>query len=164
MSEIFMLDSNLGILYGIGEDKLQHLEDHYASIARSDPRNHGGLRAPFHSPSLASRSVPNPVTLVASFRWNAALYDAPPAPIPGKRGRKQMKGKRRLSLKQRLADPSTVWQSLPVKWYNGAIRKVLSFSGTSLWYMLGKLPSLSGGSWCETPRASSKIPLCSAPT
>lgn len=87
-------------------------------------------------------SRPNPVTLVARFRWNAALYDAPPTPIPGKRGRKPTKGKRQLSLKQRLADPSTVWQSLPVKWYNGTIREVLSFSGTSLWYTPGKPPVL----------------------
>jgi hypothetical protein len=86
------------------------------------------------------RSRLNPVTLVACFRWNAALYDYPPAPIPGKRGRKPTKGKRQLSLKQRLADPSTVWQSLQVKWYNGTIREVLSFSGTSLWYTPGKPP------------------------
>jgi len=59
MSEIFMLDNNLGILYGIGVDNRQHLEDHHASIARPDPRNHGGLRAPLHSPSLASRSGPD---------------------------------------------------------------------------------------------------------
>jgi hypothetical protein len=27
-------------------------------------------------------SLPSPVTLVARFRWNAALYDPPPAPVP----------------------------------------------------------------------------------
>jgi len=54
------------------------------------------------------RSFPNPVTLVARFRWNAALYDPPPPPIPGKRGRKPLKGKRQPSLKERLVDPSTV--------------------------------------------------------
>jgi hypothetical protein len=88
------------------------------------------------------RSLLNPVTLVARFRWNAALYDSPPAPIPGKRGRKPTKGKRQLSLKQRLADPSTVWQNLTVKWYNGTTREVLSFSGASLWYTPGKPPVL----------------------
>lgn len=86
------------------------------------------------------RSLPNPVTLVARFRWNAALYDAPRAPIPGKRGRKPTKGKRQLSLKQRLSDTSTVWRSLRVKWYNGTIRDVLYFSGTSFWYTPGKAP------------------------
>lgn len=85
-------------------------------------------------------SLRNPVTLVARFRWNAALYDAPPAPILGKRGRKPTKGKRQLSLKQRLTDPSTVWQRIPVRWYNGTIREVQSFSGTSLWYTPGKPP------------------------
>jgi hypothetical protein len=85
-------------------------------------------------------SLRNPVTLVARFRWNAALYDAPTSPTPGKRGRKPTKGKRQLSLKQRLTDLSTVWQRIPVRWYNGTIREVLFFSGTSLWYTPGKLP------------------------
>ena len=57
MSEIFILDSHLAILYGIGLDNRQHSEDLYACLARPDPRNHGGVRASLHSPSLASCSV-----------------------------------------------------------------------------------------------------------
>ena len=94
------------------------------------------------------RSLPNPVTLVARFRWNAALYDPPPAPIPGKRGRKPLKGKRQPSLKERLVDPSTAWEKLSVRWYNGTTRELLAFSGTSLWYTPGKAPGchpLGGG-------------------
>jgi DDE superfamily endonuclease len=86
------------------------------------------------------RSLPNPVTLVTRFRWNAALYDQPPKPIAGKRGRKPTKGKRQPSLKQRLGDPSTAWESLTVTWYNATIREVLAFCGTSLWYTPGKPP------------------------
>ena len=86
------------------------------------------------------RSLPNPVTLVARFRWNAALYDPPPAPIPGKRGRKPQKGKRQPPLKQRLTDPSTAWEKLMVRWYNGTTRELLAFSGASLWYTPGKPP------------------------
>jgi len=86
------------------------------------------------------RCLANPAVLVARFRWNAALYDSPPAPTPGKRGRKPTKGKRRPSLKQRLADPSTIWLSCQVKWYTATIREVLFFSGVSLWYTPGKPP------------------------
>jgi hypothetical protein len=86
------------------------------------------------------RSLPNPVTLVARFRWNAALYDPPPVPIPGKRGRKPLKGKRQASLKERIVDPSTAWEQLSVRWYNGTTRELLVFSGTSLWYTPGKPP------------------------
>ena len=89
---------------------------------------------------LFCRSLLHPVTLVARFRWNAALYDPPPAPVPGKRGPKPKKGKRQPSLKQRLADPTTSWQKLTVRWYNHTMREVLVFSGTSLWYTPGKPP------------------------
>lgn len=82
----------------------------------------------------------NPVTLVARFRWNAALYDLPPNPIPGKRGPKPRKGKREPSLKQRLDDPATAWEKLVVRWYKGEIREVLAFSGFSMWYTPGKAP------------------------
>ena len=86
------------------------------------------------------RSLPNPATLVARFRWNAALYDPPPPPIPGKRGRKPLKGKRQPSLKERLLDPSTIWENLSVRWNTGATRELLAFSGASLWYTPGKPP------------------------
>jgi hypothetical protein len=86
------------------------------------------------------RSLPNPVTLVARFRWNAARYDPPPLPIPGKRGRKPLKGKRQACLKERIVDPSTAWEQLSVRWYNGTTRELLVFSATSLWYTPGKPP------------------------
>jgi hypothetical protein len=86
------------------------------------------------------RCTPCPVTLVARFRWNAALYDPPPAPIPGKRGRKPQKGKRQLSLKQRLNDPATIWEKLSVQWYKGETREVMACSDISLWHTPGKSP------------------------
>ncbi len=79
------------------------------------------------------RSFPNPVTLVARFRWNAALYDPPPPPIPGKRGRKPLKGKRQSSLKERLVDPSTAWEKLSIRWYNEASRELLAFVRRKIW-------------------------------
>jgi hypothetical protein len=86
------------------------------------------------------RSFLNPVILVARFRWNAALNDFPPAPIPGKRGRKPQKGKRQPSLKQRLDDPATVWENLYVHWYQEGTHEVLACSDISLWYTPGKPP------------------------
>ena len=86
------------------------------------------------------RSFPDPIVLVARFRWNAALYDFPPAPIPGKRGRRPKKGKRQPSLKQRIEDLTAAWENLSVRWYKGEIRQILACSGISLWYTPGKPP------------------------
>lgn len=80
------------------------------------------------------------VTLVARFRWDAALYDPPPPPVPGKRGRKPQKGKRQLSLSERAADPRAVWQTFTVRWYEGVRKKVQILSGVSLWYKAGTPP------------------------
>jgi len=86
------------------------------------------------------RSPSNPITLVARFRWNAALYDPAPAPVPGKRGRKPLKGQRQPSLRQRLIDPTTPWEKLKVRWYNGASQEVIASTATALWYTPGKAP------------------------
>jgi hypothetical protein len=87
-------------------------------------------------------SQANPITLVARFRWNALLYDLPAPPIPGKRGRKPQKGKRLPSLKQLLVDPATIWETILVRWYDGAIKELLVFSGVGLWHTPGKSPVL----------------------
>ena len=80
------------------------------------------------------------VTLVARFRWDAALYDPPPPPVPGKRGRKPKKGNRQPSLRERAADPSAAWQTLAVRWYEGVRKEVQILSGVSLWYKAGTPP------------------------
>ena len=80
------------------------------------------------------------VTLVARFRWDAALYDPPPPPVPGKRGRKPKKGQRQPSLSERAADPRAAWQTLAVRWYEGVRKEVHILSGVSLWYKSGTAP------------------------
>lgn len=80
------------------------------------------------------------VVLVARFRWDAALYDPPPPPVPGKRGPKPKKGKRQPSLKERAADPSAAWQTFRVRWYEGVHKPVQILSGVSLWYKAGTPP------------------------
>jgi len=63
--------------------------------------------------------LPNPVLLVSRLRLDAALFDPPPPPSPGKRGRKPKKGGRQPSLEKIAKDPSTRWSSLEIVWYDG---------------------------------------------
>ncbi len=85
-------------------------------------------------------SYAHPVTLVARFRLDAQLYDWPGAQPPGKPGQKPQKGKRQPSLKQRLEDPKTAWQTIKMPWYGGLMRRLEIVSGTALWYTRGEKP------------------------
>jgi hypothetical protein len=87
-----------------------------------------------------ARALPGTVILVARFRWDAALYDPPPPPVPGKRGPKPKKGKRQPSLSERAEDPTSVWKTVWVRWYEGVHKHVCVLSGVSLWYQSGKPP------------------------
>ena len=86
------------------------------------------------------RSYTNPVTLVARFRLDAQLYDWPEKQAKGKRGPKPQKGKRQLSLQNRLEDPKTVWRTISIRWYGGVVRTLEITSGQSLWYTPGEKP------------------------
>ncbi len=88
------------------------------------------------SPALCCAGLPMPVTLAARFRLDAALYDPPPSEQPGKRGPKPEKGKRQDSLAERINDPTTIWSPIKVLWYDGVMRNLEIFSGTSLWHTL----------------------------
>lgn len=80
------------------------------------------------------------ITYVSRLRLDAALYD-PPLPRPkGKRGKKPKKGARIASLKSRLTDKTTVWESHDVAWYGGRPRRLELTSGTALWYTPGYDP------------------------
>lgn len=78
--------------------------------------------------------------LVTRLRLDAALYDPPPPPQPGKRGPKPKKGARQPNLKARLTDPATAWQTLSVAWYGGVQRTVAVATDTALWYRSGSTP------------------------
>lgn len=82
----------------------------------------------------------NPVTLVARFRLDAKLYDFPGEQPKGKPGPKPQKGDRQSSLKERLADPKTIWQTITIAWYGGNIRTLEITWGKSLWYSDGQKP------------------------
>lgn len=74
------------------------------------------------------------VTQVARLRMDAGLYDFPAPQAGSKRGPKPKKGARQPSLRQRLADPHTVWHPARVAWYGQQIKDVEWVSGVSLWY------------------------------
>lgn len=83
-------------------------------------------------------SVRNHACVITRLRLDAALYDFVPPRPAGKVGRKRKKGKRLLSLQQRLDDPDTEWTEITIpQWYNHGSKKMLVASGTALWYHSG---------------------------
>jgi DDE superfamily endonuclease len=81
-----------------------------------------------------------PVIVITRLRLDAALYEPPPPPQPGKRGPKPKKGARQPNLKARLADPATEWRPAAVAWYGGATKNLAVATGTALWHRAGRDP------------------------
>jgi DDE superfamily endonuclease len=88
----------------------------------------------FAAVELASDCRRHRVTLVCRLRIDAALYDPPPVPPPGRRGPKPKKGPRQPSPKRRAADPATQWESVEVDWYGGPGKAMQVVTGTGLWH------------------------------
>jgi hypothetical protein len=84
----------------------------------------------------------NPITLIARFRLDAALYAPAPKRQPGKKGRSRKKGQRLPTLEQVLEDTRTVWKKVLIpNWYGEGKREVEITSGTAVWYHSG-MPAL----------------------
>jgi len=84
-------------------------------------------------------AAPVNLTWIVRFRLDARLHDFPPPYIKGQLGRPPQKGKRQISLQQRVTDKHTNW--IPVifsKWYEQENKKVHIASGTAIWYRAGK--------------------------
>lgn len=79
----------------------------------------------------------NPVTYISRLRLDARLFDQPGPQPPSKPGPKPKKGKRQLSLNQRLKDPKTKWWKLSIPWYGGKKREIEIATGISLWHTPG---------------------------
>lgn len=92
------------------------------------------------APAHCCAGLSNPVAPVSRLRSDADLYDPPPEPVPGKRGRKPEKGKRQPSLAEVAKDPSTPWSSVKITWYDGMKRTIEIVSALSLWYTPGQDP------------------------
>lgn len=81
------------------------------------------------------------ITCITRLRLDAQLYEPPPARRRGKAGRPALKGARLPSLKTRLADPKTRWQTAMIpNWYGNTGRRVQFCSGTAIWYHGGLPP------------------------
>jgi hypothetical protein len=87
----------------------------------------------------ACQTLINPVTLITRLRLDAALY-APAPPPTGKRGRPRKKGKRLPTLQTYLEGAPTVWQTVPVCWYDGQTRLLEITTQTAVWFHNGKPP------------------------
>lgn len=76
------------------------------------------------------------VSLITRLRLDAQLYDRAPERQPG---RPRLKGARRPSPQQRLADRQTKWAKVKVKdWYGGGERQIEAYRETCLWGTTGK--------------------------
>jgi hypothetical protein len=83
----------------------------------------------------------HPITLIARFRLDAALYAPAPKPKPGKKGRPRKKGERLPTLEQVLKDAHTSWKKMLVpNWYGEGRREVEIASATAVWYHNGLPP------------------------
>jgi len=83
----------------------------------------------------------HPITLIARFRLDAALYAPAPKRKPGKKGRPRKKGKRLPTLEQVLQDARTSWKKILVpNWYGEGKREVEITSATAVWYHNGMPP------------------------
>jgi len=96
----------------------------------------GGLA----SVELGHRCLQYGVSLVATLRLDARLFDWPEEQAPGKRGPKPQKGRRQPGLKKRLTEPTTAWQTLNLPWYGGKRCLLDITSGLSLWHTPGQDP------------------------
>ncbi len=83
----------------------------------------------------------HPITLIARFRLDAALYAPAPKCRSGRKGRPRKKGKRLPTLEQVLKDTRTNWKKMLVpNWYGQGRREVEITSATAVWYHNGTPP------------------------
>ena len=82
------------------------------------------------------------ITCITRLRLDARLYEPPPDRRRGLPGRPSVKGARLPSLKSRLADRKTRWQTVTVSnWYGNTGRRIQFCSGTAIWYHGGLPPA-----------------------
>ena len=72
--------------------------------------------------------------LVSRLRLDANLYDPPPPPVEGKRGKNPKKGPQQPSLEMLVGNPSLPWETAEVLGYGQQKRTLAYLSGQSLWY------------------------------
>jgi hypothetical protein len=82
-----------------------------------------------------------PISLIARFRLDAALYEPAPERKPGQTGRPRKKGKRLPTLKKVLKDTQTCWKKVIIpNWYGEGRREVEFVSDNAVWFHNGLPP------------------------
>jgi hypothetical protein len=88
----------------------------------------------------AVSQTPN-ASVITRLRLDAELWSPAPERQPGQTGRPRVKGARRPSPQQRLADPTTPWTTREVEhWYGGETRAVECYTETCVWDKSGFEP------------------------
>ncbi len=78
------------------------------------------------------------VSAVTRLRLDAALYDPAPKRQPGQVGRPRKKGKRQLSLADRLSAPDVQWTTIEVSpWYGQSACQLEVATGRAVWWHPG---------------------------
>jgi hypothetical protein len=90
--------------------------------------------------ALAGVAEGSTMTLISRLRLDARLYDFP-VNVPGRRGPKPQKGrKKRKALKDRIDDAKRRGKRVEIDWYGGERKLVCLLSGVCLWYVSGLPP------------------------
>ncbi len=92
------------------------------------------VKALLRSAQLLSK----PITFVTRLRMDASLHAPAPPRRRGQRGRPRVVGDKLPGLAQMLDDPSTVWKTIEVEWYNSTTRTLQAASGVAVWYNRSK--------------------------
>lgn len=80
-------------------------------------------------------AVRHHVCMVTPLRLDARLFEWPPPQPAGKRGPKPKIGQRQPTLRQRLDDSTTDWQTVVIpQWYGKSKQVMQVATGTALWY------------------------------
>jgi hypothetical protein len=88
----------------------------------------------FAAVELAAACRRHRIALVSRLKVNAALYDRPAVPPPGRRGRKPKLGPRQPSPAERASRPDAAWEPVEVDWYGGRPRAMRVIVGAGLWH------------------------------
>ncbi len=90
--------------------------------------------------ALAAAAEGSTVTLISRMRLDGRLYNFPVA-VPGRRGPKPRKGRRKgKALKDRIDEAMARGKWVEIAWYGGQRKQVCLLSGVCLWYVSGLPP------------------------
>jgi hypothetical protein len=91
----------------------------------------------FATYNLANTCVDYNINLTSRMRLDARTFEFP---IANKKGYKNLVGKRMITFKEMLKDPSLKWQKAKISWYKGKKKTIEFLTGTLLWYGYGIRP------------------------